>query len=122
MNNTFIQQNIIDHYKNPRYFNKLHKYTHHSKLTNYSCGDEIELWLNVENGIITNIGFQGSGCSVSIAATSLLCEELVGKNISEIEKIDEVYIKNLLQFEPNPSRMKCAMLSAESLKKLEATN
>ncbi len=118
MNNNLIQQNIIDHYKNPRYFKRLEKFTHHSKLANYSCGDEVEIWINVENSIITDIGFQGSGCSISIATTSLLCEELIGRNISEIEKIDENYIKKLLQFEPNPSRMKCAMLGAECVKKV----
>ena len=122
MNDSFVQQNIIDHYKNPRYFKKLDKFTHHSKVSNYSCGDEVEVWLDVENGFIVDIGFQGSGCSISIATTSLLCEKLLNKCVSEIEQIDENYIKKLLRFEPNISRMKCAMLSAEGLARLESND
>jgi nitrogen fixation NifU-like protein len=67
------QENIIDHYTNPKNFKVIKDATYKGKFSNLSCGDEVEVYLSTDSkGNITDIGFQGSGCALSIATTSIL--------------------------------------------------
>jgi len=87
------------------------------KEVNPLCGDEVTIYANVESGKISEIAFDGKGCVISQAATSLLTEELKGKTIKEIEAMGMEDVKNALKCELSPSRMKCAMLSLFAIKK-----
>lgn len=114
MNN---EELILDHYKNPRnYGNPEWSPTHKSKVENAMCGDEIEVFLNVQNDKVVDIRFTARGCSISIASMSLLSDNLKGKSIDEIKHISEVVPKELLGSEISESRLKCVTLGLEAVK------
>ena len=126
------QEVIIDHNKNPRNFYKLDLYTHHAEGFNPLCGDRISLYFEVKNEKIENISFQGSGCAISMASSSLMTENLKGKTILEAKKIfSEVHamltgkeegeaekigkLSVLAGVREYPARVKCATLAWHAL-------
>ena len=115
------QQQLLDHYHNPRNFGKPNFVpTSNSKSSNLSCGDEIELWLSItEGGLITDVAFGGEGCSICIASSSLFYEFLKGKNIKEMDNIDEDFVLGLVGIPLTISRIKCALLPLDAFKKTQ---
>src|SRR3989344_4343961 len=103
---SLYQDHILDHYHNPRNYGNLPHATHHAEALNPTCGDSLALDLNIEDGIIKEVGFTGKGCAISLASASLLFEEAKGK---ETVKMQGLAL--------SPVRMKCALLSLETLKK-----
>src|SRR5947209_2497465 len=83
------QEVIIDHSRHPRNFSKLATANHHAEGFNPLCGDKLTLYLTLENNMIKEISFQGSGCAISTASASLMTEFLKGKSKAEAEKIFE---------------------------------
>lgn len=113
------QQNILDHYKNPRCLGKLAKFTHHGKAAIVSCGDDVEIFALVEKEKIVDIAWQGNGCVLSQAMASIVCEEIKGKALTDIKKITKDYVIKKLGSEPGPNRFNCAWLCVNSLNKLK---
>ena len=113
------QEFILELYKNPINFGKLESQTHHAESYNPLCGDKVELFLKIENNQVTKATFIGSGCAISQATTSLLTEEIKGKTMEELKKMQKDDILKVLKIDlsKNPSRLKCALLSLEVLKK-----
>ena len=113
------QEFILELYKNPINFGKMSDATHHAQSYNPLCGDKIELFLKVEKGTVSEAKFVGSGCAISQASVSLLTEEIKGKIIEELVKMQKKDILQMIQIDlsKNPSRLKCALLSLEVLKK-----
>jgi nitrogen fixation NifU-like protein len=115
------QQNILDNYHHPQNSGKPEHYTHSFKLQNLSCGDEVEVFVNLENGIIKDVHHVSEGCAISIASSSILSEELKGKTIDEVAKLTPEYMLELLGIELTTSRLKCAHLPLQAVQKaLEA--
>ncbi len=128
------QEVVIDHGRKPRNFRALEPHSHEAKGFNPLCGDQIALYLQIENDVIQDIGFTGSGCAISMAAASLMTESLKGKTISEAEKLFDAYHGMLTNQEnlPDterlgklavlsgvreyPTRVKCATLAGHTLK------
>lgn len=77
------QEVILDHSKRPRNFRCLDGATHEAKGHNPLCGDRLTLWLNVKDGAIADIGFQGDGCAISKASASLMTEAVKGAPIAQ---------------------------------------
>lgn len=73
------QEVIFDHYRQPRNYGPLADANHMAEGYNPLCGDKVKLYLHVENGVIRNARFEGSGCAISIAAASLMTEMIMGK-------------------------------------------
>lgn len=117
-----FQEQLLDHYHNPRHFGEpLFMPTHSAKASNLSCGDELEMWFKVNtDNIIEDISFKGEGCSISIASTSLLCEYLKGKSVSEMNSLNQEYVLNMIGIPLTISRMKCALLPLDALQKSRA--
>ncbi len=84
------QEIIIDHYRNPRNFYILENA--HRKVHGYNplCGDDLTVYLNLENGVIQNVSFQGSGCAISQASASLMTKNVKGKKVEEAENLFKV--------------------------------
>lgn len=111
----------MDHYRNPRNFGcKDCKSNAASELHNPSCGDKIQVRVLVQNGIVTDICFEGYGCSLSTASASILTEFVKGKTISDIKYLDANKVVQLLHIDVTPARMKCALLPLEAIQ--EAVN
>jgi nitrogen fixation NifU-like protein len=123
------QQVIIEHNKKPRNFGKLEPCSHKAHGHNPLCGDDIEVMIEVEDGIIRDIKFQGHGCAISQASSSLMTVNVKGKTVKEAEVLLEEFrsmIRGKLDpaKDPNtlgklilfqgvkdlPSRVKCAVL------------
>lgn len=86
------QEVILDHYKHPhgRGLRDGDAEVHH---VNPTCGDEITLRVKYEGEQIADISYEGQGCSISQASASVLNELLVGKDVSEAQKIQETFLE-----------------------------
>ena len=78
---------VLDHYKKPRNFRVLEGANHHAAGHNPLCGDKVTVYLKVEDGVVKDIGFQGSGCAISTASASMMTESLKGKTLAEAEAL-----------------------------------
>ena len=113
---SLYQDEIMDHYRNPRNFGcKDCKSNSSSNMHNPSCGDKIEVHVLVENEIIKDICFEGFGCALSTASASILTDFTKGKKVSEIKLLDSAKVVQLLNIDITPARMKCALLPLEGI-------
>ncbi len=76
------QRVIIEHNRNPRHFHRLEHCTHHATGYNPLCGDEVQVYLRVEEGRVREAAFQGESCAIATASASLLSEVLPGLAVS----------------------------------------
>ncbi len=124
---------ILDNYQNPN--NKRVSGTDYIKINtrNVSCIDNLDIYLKIENDIIKDVSFEGEACVISISSTNILTNLLIGKTKEEgiylidnylkminEEEYDKEVLKELLVFDDTskqPSRIKCATLSANGIKK-----
>lgn len=77
------QETIFDHYRQPRNLGHLDHANRKAEGYNPLCGDKVTLYMQVENGVIKNVSFEGSGCAISTASASLMTESLKGKREEE---------------------------------------
>jgi nitrogen fixation NifU-like protein len=111
------QENILDHYKNPRNFGKIENATVHHHEYNPLCGDEIDMFLVIdENKKIVDVKVFPRGCAISVASASMLSEQIKGKNIDELKTITKEEILEMLGIPISPVRLKCALLSLDTLR------
>lgn len=124
---------ILDNYQNPN--NKRVSGTDYIKINtrNVSCIDNLDIYLKIEDNIIKDVSFEGEACVISISSTNILSNLLIGKTKEEgiylidnylkminEEEYDKEVLKELLVFDDTskqPSRIKCATLSANGIKK-----
>jgi nitrogen fixation NifU-like protein len=106
---------ILEHYRRPHNFGVLDNATTTQEGANPLCGDRITLQLRVADGQIANVGFTGRGCAISQASTSLLTDEIRGKPVDAASNITAADVLDMLGIEISPARMKCALLSLETL-------
>ena len=132
------QDIILEHGKSPRNFGKCEKYTHEAKGHNPLCGDQVHVYLKLNNEKnVDNVTFEGSGCAISIASTSIMTELVKGKSLEVAKKIVIDFlnmIKNTQEIKSNhldedqkikimslsgvkqyPMRVKCATLAWHTL-------
>lgn len=108
---------ILEEYKHPKNKGTLADATNTAHVNNPTCGDEITLTVKLEKDIIFDIKFEGVGCAISQASASLFTEHIKGKKVEDVLNMDENEILSLLGFEPNPMRMKCAVLIMRAVAK-----
>ncbi|MCA9377097.1 iron-sulfur cluster assembly scaffold protein [Candidatus Nomurabacteria bacterium] len=118
MNTTSLyKEHVIDHYKDPRNWGRMDNYTHYAKVENSSCGDEMELFIEVNDGVVKDIRYLGRGCAISIATMSMFSEILKGKQLDDIKKLSEEDVLSLVGMNSDSGRKKCALLSLSALEK-----
>jgi nitrogen fixation protein NifU and related proteins len=81
------QEVILEHSKKPRNYRVLETANHKAEGYNPLCGDHFTVYLDVKDGAISDIGFQGSGCAISKASASMMTQTLKGKTTSEAEDV-----------------------------------
>ena len=81
------QEVILDHNKSPRNYREMEDPTQDAEGYNPLCGDTVHIYLKVNDGIVTDVSFQGAGCAISKASASLMTSEIKGKTKEEAEKI-----------------------------------
>jgi nitrogen fixation protein NifU and related proteins len=85
------QEVILDHSKRPRNFRKLEEANRTAVGHNPLCGDKLAVYLDVEDGLVTDATFQGAGCAISTASASMMTEAIKGKSIREAEALFEKF-------------------------------
>jgi nitrogen fixation NifU-like protein len=132
--NELYQEVILDHNKNPRNFREMKDANRIAEGNNPLCGDQLTLYLRIEDNVIKDISFVGQGCAISKASASMMTEAVKNKTCEEAEhlfsqfhrmvtgKLEVENEKNnlgklkvfagVLQF---PARVKCASLSWHTL-------
>lgn len=99
------QETIIDHSKRPRNRGSLEQPTHSAAGYNPLCGDRLTLQLNVEDGRVTGVAFQGAGCAISTASASLMTDAIKGKTPEEAEKTFHLFHELLTEDKPAPAEL-----------------
>jgi len=109
---------IIDHYKHPRNVGELPEADVHGHEDNSVCGDVVDVFISFDDqGVASEIKWNGEGCALSQASASLLSDMLKGKTREEIAQITEGDILEVVGTTLNPSRQKCATLAVHALYK-----
>ncbi|MFC4102827.1 Fe-S cluster assembly sulfur transfer protein SufU [Paenibacillus xanthanilyticus] len=124
---------IMDHYKNPRNRGTLEEDAVTVNLNNPTCGDRIQLQLQVEEGVVKQAKFTGEGCSISMSSASMMTEAVKGRTLDEAlgmaEKFSAFIKGEDVEFDENediealsgvskfPARIKCATLAWNALRK-----
>jgi nitrogen fixation NifU-like protein len=108
---------ILEHYKRPHNFGRIEDADLEFEDTNPFCGDEQHVTIKLDaDEKVTEVAFDGKGCAISTAATSLLTDELVGKSRQELLLLPKEFVLELLGIEISATRMKCAMLGLKVVK------
>lgn len=125
---------IMDHYKKPRNRGVLEEGNLTINMNNPTCGDRIQLTMKVDDGIVTDVKYEGEGCSISMSSASMMTQAIKGKKIEEALKLAEVFsnmmqgkeydedldlgdIEALQGVSKFPARIKCATLAWKAMEK-----
>jgi len=130
------RQVIMDHYKNPRNKGSLDEGSLTVDMNNPTCGDRIHLTLKVEDGIVTDVKFDGEGCSISMSSASMMTQAIKGKDVETAMKLSRIFsdmmqgkeveidddldlgdIESLQGVAKFPARIKCATLAWKAMEK-----
>jgi nitrogen fixation protein NifU and related proteins len=130
-----FQDIILEHYKRPRNKGPIPDPTAHVHMNNPTCGDEVHLFLQVEDGIVQDVGFEGEGCSISQASISMMTQILKGQPVEQGLRIAERF-KEMMHGDQGaardkdlrdaralagvsrfPTRVKCALLGWDAFQK-----
>jgi nitrogen fixation NifU-like protein len=111
-----FRENILDHYQHPRNRGTIENPDISYEDANPLCGDRIRIDLRVKEGRIEQMRFSGTGCSISQAAASMLCEALEGKTLEEVKQLSRDDVLEMLGIELGPVRLKCGLLALKTLK------
>jgi nitrogen fixation protein NifU and related proteins len=108
---------ILEHYKRPHNFGRLEDPDLEYEDTNPFCGDEQHVTIKLgADEKVAEVAFDGKGCAISTAATSLLTDELLGMSREEVLRLPKDFVLELLGIEISATRMKCAMLGLKVVK------
>jgi nitrogen fixation NifU-like protein len=125
------QEVILDHYRQPRNAGRMDEANRKAEGFNPLCGDRVKLYLNVEDGVILDARFEGTGCAIATASASLMTESIKGKRkeeaLSLMESMHDMLIDGskasdvgklevLAGVHEFPQRVKCATLAWQTLK------
>lgn len=127
------QEVIIEHGRRPRNFGKIDQADTSAYGKNPLCGDQITVYMKLDNDTITDVKFDGEGCAICTASASLMTEQLMNKSIDVAKNVFETFHRLITEqgFEPNeqdlgkliilsgvkeyPARVKCATLAWHTL-------
>lgn len=127
------QEVIFDHNRHPRNVGKLADANRHADGHNPLCGDKLSLYLKIENDIIADVRFEGTGCAISTASASLMTERLKGMKVADAEALFQKFhaavtedgkdaqgpelgkLSVLTGVRDYPARVKCATLAWHTL-------
>ena len=128
------QEILLEHNSKPRNFRKVEEANQTSEGYNPLCGDQITLYLKVVDGVVDDVGFQGSGCAISRASASMMTESIKGQSVEKVEEIFEAFhhmiiepggeldydtlgdLETLSGINEYPTRIKCAVLAWHKMK------
>ena len=108
-------EKVMDHFRNPRNVGDMESLDGIGQVGNPVCGDIMELYIRVQDNVITDARFKTFGCGAAIATSSMVTEMVKGKNIEEALEISNRAVAEALGGLP-PIKMHCSVLAEEALK------
>ena len=109
-------EKVMEHFRNPRNAGEIENPDGVGKVGNPVCGDIMELYIKVDDGVITDAKFKTFGCGAAIATSSMVTELVKNKTIEDALKISNKAVAEALGGLP-PVKMHCSVLAEEALKK-----
>ena len=107
---------ILEHYRHPHNFGTLPSPSAVQEGSNPLCGDRITLMLGIDDeDVVRDVAFTGRGCAISQASASMLTDAIKGKPVNEVARLGRDDVLDELGIEISPARMKCALLSLDTL-------
>jgi nitrogen fixation NifU-like protein len=118
MDDQLYREVILDHYKNPRSYGVLEDADARAEGQNPLCGDEVTVTVKfgADGETIERVGFEGRGCAISQAATSMLTELVQGRTAEEVAALPREELLDEIGIPLTPIRLKCAILGLGVLK------
>ena len=122
------QEVILDHSKSPRNFGVLDRYTCTAEGNNPMCGDQLTVYVDIKDDIVSDVSYRARGCAISIASASMMSSIIKGKTIEEVNILFDKFHKLCMGEEVEddddierlralsgvskfPTRVKCATMS-----------
>ena len=110
------REEILEHYRQPHNFGTLAEPDVVEEGHNPLCGDRLTISLSFsDDGRVEDVAFTGRGCAISQASASMLTDDIRGRTIADLESLRSDDILGLLGIEISPARLKCALLSLDTL-------
>ena len=100
-----FQDIILEHYKRPRNKGSLEDATVDIHMNNPTCGDEVHLYLKIEDGQVADVAFEGDGCSISQSSISMMTQILKGEPVDEGLRVADLF-KQMMHGDPDAARSK----------------
>lgn len=110
---------VLDHYRTPRNRGELPPPAHRTQGFNPLCGDEIAVYLDVEDGIVKDVKISGQGCSISQSSASMMSAAIKGKSESDVRDLVRKF-KSLMSIEDDSDEKESEPVDPESLGELAA--
>ena len=111
------REQILEHYKRPHNFGELEPHDLSFEDSNPFCGDEQRVMIRLDqSNRVAEVRFEGKGCAISTAATSLLTDEIGGMSREQLIRLDKQFVLDLLGIDISATRMKCALLGLKVVK------
>jgi nitrogen fixation NifU-like protein len=128
------QEILLEHNSKPRNFRKLDQASQSAEGYNPLCGDQITVYLDVADGVITDVGFQGTGCAISRASASMMTQSVKGQTLTQATEVFDAFhqmmtepgadldydmlgdLESLAGIIEFPTRIKCAILAWHTLR------
>jgi nitrogen fixation NifU-like protein len=101
LNEDLYKEIILDHYKSKRNRKRIPTANLHLEAANPSCGDDIELFLDVKDGLIEDAAFEGMGCSICMASADMMCDAFRGKSVEDARSLIDQF-KGMLTRNESP--------------------
>ncbi|MEA2621390.1 MAG: nitrogen fixation protein NifU [Chloroflexota bacterium] len=110
---------ILEHYRNPHNFGTLPEPDASFEGSNPLCGDRITVMLKFsgDGERVDEVAFTGRGCAISQASASMLTDEIKGKELATVRQLTNQDVLDTLGIEISPARLKCALLSVDTLRR-----
>jgi nitrogen fixation NifU-like protein len=112
---SLYSEKVMEHFKNPRNVGEMENPDGVGRVGNPVCGDVMELYIKVNDGIIVDAKFKTFGCAAAIATSSMVTEIVKGKTIEEALKISNKAVVEALDGLP-PAKVHCSVLAEDALK------
>lgn len=112
---SLYSEKVMEHFRNPRNVGEIENPDGTGHVGNPVCGDIMELYIRVKNGVIADAKFKTFGCGAAIATSSMITEMIKGKTVEEALKISNHAVAEALDGLP-PIKMHCSVLAEEALR------
>ena len=133
MINDLYQEVILDHAKSPRNFGVLEQYTCTAEGNNPMCGDQLTVYVDIHDGVVSDVSYRARGCAISIASASIMSSMIKGRTLEEVNILFDKFhmlctgqeveddddidrLRVLSGVSKFPTRVKCATMSWHAVK------